>query len=270
MAVKESVTERLRKMEVVEGVVPTAPAQSRRLSETADLIRRNNIAAATRSATADLEATQPDFALEPATRLLSGSRILREQVAGFAQAGINLFLAKPELLEMPLAERAENGANGAVSRVLVSQQRILLETPRVVVRFKEGTKESERAAVLQQNGVVEIGSAGLPPDTTRGAVTRGDAVSRSLDLMKESSVVYADPDFIEHTGQRFTPNDPEFTSQWHHKNIEAEKAWDHTKGEGVRIAVVDNGFDTDHPDLAFGPLSGWFRETDDRTDADFV
>src|SRR5262249_7269569 len=44
----------------------------------------------------------------------------------------------------------------------------------------------------------------------------------------------------------------------------------HTKGEGVRIAVVDNGFDTDHPDLAFGPLSGWFRETDDRTDADFV
>src|SRR5262249_34063968 len=58
--------------------------------------------------------------------------------------------------------------------------------------------------------------------------------------------------------------------QWHHKNIKAESAWDNSVGKDVRVVVVDNGFDTAHPDLKFGPLSGRFHETNDRVDADFA
>ena len=57
-----------------------------------------------------------------------------------------------------------------------------------------------------------------------------------------------------------------FDQQWHLKNtgqtgnwgyagtpgadIGAEAAWNTTRGAGVRIAIVDHGFDVHHPDLA--------------------
>lgn len=56
------------------------------------------------------------------------------------------------------------------------------------------------------------------------------------------------------------PNDPYFLDQWHLENrdtngvslgidINARMAWSQTRGEGVTIAIVDNGVDLDHPDL---------------------
>ena len=271
MAIKDRLTERLLKMEVLQGVVPTPPVRSEMLNATARQLRANDLVAATRSASEDLDFTQPNFGVEPATMLFSGSATLREQVAGFAGAGINLFHASKDLLGMSLAQRGTLGANGMVARVLVSEQRILLETPRVIVRFKEGMTADQRKPVLARHKMLEIGSAGLPPDIVRATlVNGGDAIAGSVALMQESDVLYAEPDFVEHIGQRFTPNDPEFASQWHHKVILAENAWDLTKGANVSIAVIDNGFDITHPDLQFGPLSGWFRQTPDHVDADFI
>jgi Subtilase family len=271
MASKDRLIERLLKMEVLEGVVPTAPAQSKELEETARHLRADDIVAATRSASQNLKGVVPDFVLEPATILFSGSATLREQTAGFAAAGISFFHANNELLGMSLVQRANRGASGEVSRVLVSEQRILLETPRVVVRFREGMTSEQRKPVLERHALVEIGPEGLPPDTVRAAIVNNiEAIKCSVSLMQEPDVVYAEPDFVEHIGQRFTPTDPEFANQWHHKAIQAEAAWNLTKGENVSIAVVDNGFDTAHPDLRFGPLSGWFRATAGHVDADFV
>src|ERR1700731_343360 len=176
MASKKGVIARLQKMEVVEGVLPTAPAPSELLDETAELIRNNDVAAAASRAATELQRVQPKFGFEPAVELLSGSQILREQVAGFADAGINLFLARPELLGFSLAERAAQGANGIVSRVLLSEQRILLETPRVIVRFKEEIQKSERESILKKHEVMAIGEDGLPPDTVRGSIQGGNAV----------------------------------------------------------------------------------------------
>ena len=49
---------------------------------------------------------------------------------------------------------------------------------------------------------------------------------------------------------------------WHLKNIEADKAWDITKGStDVTIAIIDQGFDISHPDLENKVLS----TTDSRT-----
>ena len=145
----------------------------------------------------------------------------------------------------------------------------MLETPRVIVRFAAGNA-SDRKTVLARHSLSEIGGDGLPANTVRAVVLSGNARDLSLAvMMQDLSVVYAEPDFVEHIGQRYTPNDPEFDKQWHHKKIELERAWDHANGADISIAVIDNGFHT-HPDIVPGRLSAWYRSTADYIDADFV
>jgi subtilisin-like proprotein convertase family protein len=75
----------------------------------------------------------------------------------------------------------------------------------------------------------------------------------------------------------FTPTDPLYAGeQWHLKNTgqyggtagqdaNVETAWDATKGSGVVIALIDDGVQTNHPDLAagyLGALSFDFNDND--------
>src|SRR6185312_3378345 len=41
----------------------------------------------------------------------------------------------------------------------------------------------------------------------------------------------------------------DFRPDWGLEVINAPKAWSKTKGKGVKIAVIDTGIDTNHPDL---------------------
>ncbi|MBE1286076.1 MAG: S8 family serine peptidase [Rhodobacteraceae bacterium] len=54
-----------------------------------------------------------------------------------------------------------------------------------------------------------------------------------------------------------TPTDPLFSQQWHLFNsiagqldLNVSPVWDDYTGSGVRVAVIDNGFDLNHPDLS--------------------
>ncbi len=48
----------------------------------------------------------------------------------------------------------------------------------------------------------------------------------------------------------FTPNDPQWTNQWHVRTITADLAWDRSFGSPVTVAIIDTGLETSHPDLA--------------------
>jgi subtilisin family serine protease len=62
-------------------------------------------------------------------------------------------------------------------------------------------------------------------------------------------VVYACPNVMRPVCD--VPNDPRFASQWHLAKIQATGAWDVSHGDtNVRIAVVDQGIDYTHPDIA--------------------
>ena len=88
-----------------------------------------------------------------------------------------------------------------------------------------------------------------------------DALDKSVDLHNDSNIEFAEPVMHAYMPGRFVPTDPHYKSQWQWKNwgknngtlgadIGAESAWDLSKGKGIRIAIIDNGFDVAHPDLA--------------------
>lgn len=88
--------------------------------------------------------------------------------------------------------------------------------------------------------------------------------------------------------RRFVPNDPRYAFnettntayQWHLKNTGAnngtagediggiETLWDTYRGNGIMIAIVDDGLQIDHPDLAANATNNLHRDWNDNTPLD--
>ncbi|MFK7796792.1 MAG: S8 family serine peptidase [Aureispira sp.] len=84
-------------------------------------------------------------------------------------------------------------------------------------------------------------------------------------LQKDARVAYAEPNFI----RMLTPhtNDPFYPSQWSIRNqgylggtvdadMDVDNAWGYVTGNGVKVAVIDEGVDLSHPDLTPNLLPG--------------
>lgn len=73
---------------------------------------------------------------------------------------------------------------------------------------------------------------------------------------------------LPETGVNYTPNDPQYAAQWHYHNtgqqggttdadIDLPEAWDINRGDNeVIVAIVDQGIEHTHPDLAGNMWSG--------------
>lgn len=83
---------------------------------------------------------------------------------------------------------------------------------------------------------------------------------------------YAEPNIILHNGLSYTPNDPLYNLQWSLKNtgsvqqfsgtpgvdMNLENAWNVTMGNpNIKVAVIDEGVDLTHPDLAANLIQGF-------------
>ncbi len=85
------------------------------------------------------------------------------------------------------------------------------------------------------------------------------ALAISAALTRTGLFTFVEPDGIAHSGQAaITPNDPDFSSQWHLNQIQSPDAWALTTGSaGATIAIIDSGVDSTHPDLASKLVPGW-------------
>ena len=86
-------------------------------------------------------------------------------------------------------------------------------------------------------------------------------------LQKRPEVVFAEPDYIGSGAGR--PNDPNYSSQWHHQRIESEAAWDVTIGSSsVTVAVLDSGLNSFLSEFALRVRAGYDYVNNDTQPAD--
>ncbi len=75
-----------------------------------------------------------------------------------------------------------------------------------------------------------------------------DMVKTINRLLATDVLEYAEPKYLPTT--QYSPNDPSIASQQFLIRINADSAWDVTKGDtNVVIGIIDTGSDLDHPDL---------------------
>jgi thermitase len=130
----------------------------------------------------------------------------------------------------------------------------------VILKFKKGVTDREINERLKQYSATIIKRVDelnlILVEVPKG---QGDAM---LDAFKKDNLVEkAQPNYI----YKSSTNDPSYNLQWGLKNtgqniqnqagtpnadINVEPAWTVTKGNGVKIAIIDSGIDLNHPDLS--------------------
>lgn len=189
--------------------------------------------------------------------LLTHQAIEREWVENFSRAGWSF---KPGNGGYRVASL------GTVLRSLSDRgdfpdQGVLLATDRLTVKFSPDLSHQDVQAKLEDKGLSILRQLRFSPNLFEVQMKPGsDVLNLAEHLHNESGIVYAEPVLISDVSsrQRFTPNDPDYKHQWQLNNslrrdIRAELAWgylaEYGRGKGIRVAVIDTGFDTNHKDL---------------------
>ncbi len=145
-------------------------------------------------------------------------------------------------------------------------------TNRLIVKFADDVSRSEIDGLFDAFGAAIVKSLASGPNTFVVEVSKGaalDPLALSNHLIESYRMIvdYAHPDFRVDRSVSYTPNDPMYTNQWHlnstgqngalsNADVNAPQAWDLTQGSAtVVIAVIDEGMQTNHPDLVYVP--GW-------------
>lgn len=117
----------------------------------------------------------------------------------------------------------------------------------------------ESAGGTIERVISQIGLVTVSGDTDFAAAASSVRGVRSVSLNAvvdwlpgNETVVAAEVDNPPNSGD----DDPFFDLQWGHDAVNAPEAWNGgNRGAGATVAVLDTGFDTDHPDFA-GQISG--------------
>ncbi len=141
---------------------------------------------------------------------------LRDEVAGILDTRVagDTSMSDPESMEF---ETSEDGTE---------------YIPGELVVLREGGSEEDNLEVIP-----------VPAAQTLKALAReAEILERAL-----AGVAVVEPNYVRELAAQ--PNDPLFDDQYHLPQIGAPPAWDYTKGGGVRICIIDSGYDRGNPDF---------------------
>ncbi len=150
----------------------------------------------------------------------------------------------------------------------------LIVTRRLIVKLAAGASPSVVDTLNAVHDAITIGAIYGTTDQFILETQRSDpdaALETANAIAESPDVEWAQPDFVQEYVRSFMPNDPLFGQQWHLHNtgqgggladadVDAPLAWDATRGDpSTVIAVVDDGVELNHPDIAANIASNPFE-----------
>ena len=137
-------------------------------------------------------------------------------------------------------------------------------TDRVIVSFEPTADAAQIEALLEKYGLRVLKEYEELENTYLLQVTASSGenpIKVANRLAEEEAVISAEPNMVNRFLPAFVPGDGYFRRQWHlsakngpqvvaEASVDAPEAWDVTRGDrAIVVAVVDDGFDLDHPDF---------------------
>jgi thermitase len=132
---------------------------------------------------------------------------------------------------------------------------------KLLVGFRQGVSPEQARGILRSLAVTtESELPGIGVHVVQLPQNASETAFRNA-LQRLPDVEFAEPDYLRIPGQTppsMTPNDPNYSGQWHLPKISAPTAWPVTTGDpGIIIAIADTGVDSTHPDLLPNIVPGW-------------
>lgn len=163
----------------------------------------------------------------------------------------------------------------------------LFLTDTIIVRFDEDKSEADIAHVLNAAGAISHKALLGPPNLYSCRLPAGrisETAALSYTIAQHPDVRYAEPNWLALV--KHNSADPFYGQQWGLHNtgqplcdpvprivsdsdVDAPEAWEITVGStNILVAVLDNGVEWDHPDLAssMGATHVWYDAVDDDAD----
>lgn len=198
-----------------------------------------------------------------------GYKIVEQLPGGLYILDIGRGRERAELVQLPRMLQRQGGELIAQAGVVGTAPGIdnpIIVTDDLLVQFKPEVSEERIRSLVAENAlsIVEASVHSTNQFVLRvDETSKDDALQISARFQSMTDLVdFAHPDFITVVEPReFLPNDPLFGRQWHHRNtgqdmgtedadVDTSLAWDIEQGAaGTTIAIVDFGFEMEHPDL---------------------
>jgi len=118
----------------------------------------------------------------------------------------------------------------------------------ILVKLKTNVSENHKKFLIEQNGAITTSE--IPQIKVKILKVPEHALEKVITALSHNqNVEFVEKDYFFEPS--LIPNDPNVSNQWHLQNIQADLAWDITKGSSsIPIAILDTGIDVNHPDLA--------------------
>jgi thermitase len=146
----------------------------------------------------------------------------------------------------------------------------------LLVAYEPGISDEAEEMVVRQSGARtlkdlpgEVRLVSFPAIRREASeAARERALARALEyLAHRAGVVAADYNYLREPF--FMPNDPKLANQWGLASTRFGGAWNDANGDGAKVAIVDSGVYSEHPDIGRIVAQRDFVEGDAVADDDF-
>ena len=205
----------------------------------------------------------------------------------FARAGWQFVAARDEVASAAKTRSVPPGVQAIAPVVVSANGEPMIATDLITVQLPEDLSEQHALDLLAEDHLILVRRNRFAPNTFQVRVPPGPSLPEVISALQQNTDRYrfAEPDLLQVMAGRLAPTDPDYGQQWQHSNdgsnggtanadIHSERAWDITRGiapdRPVRVAVIDNGIEISHADLASGIKAGAYFVSNAAGGATFV